>query len=90
MKQYRIAIKHMPRGIDDKYPWSWMVLDEQANTPFGNLQIVASDRERRYAKAKRNAEKIALKLSKASDEASKYEDETYLYPRPTLTTLGPN
>jgi len=85
MKQYRIKIKYVTRNVNDKYPWFWMVLDEQALSAFGNTQIMASDRERSHAKARRNAEKVAKKLSIAADKAASHKEQSYLYPVESAT-----
>lgn len=88
MKQYRIKIKYEPRSSYDRYPWSWMIMDEDNTGPFGNFKIMAADKEKSHAKAKRNAEKIAKKLSLQAAKADKVKDESYLYPKPSMI-MGP-
>jgi hypothetical protein len=62
-----------------------MVLDEETISAFGNTSIMASDRERSAARAKRNAEKVAKKLSSEADKVAEFKDREYLYPVESAT-----
>jgi hypothetical protein len=85
MKQYRIKIKYVPRNVGDKYPWLWMVQDEEDISAFGNTSIMASNRERSAIRSKRRAERVARKLSSKAVKAVEFKNQSYLYPVESAT-----